>query len=87
MGSLPPIAGGSPARWDRACSCVTNRPTTVRGRPRRLQRFLVFAVPPPDRDPERRRPELPFTPLDEPVPDAPGRFALFFAPVEPRPEV
>ena len=50
-----------------------------------------FAFPlvawPPEREPERRRLELPRTPLLEPVPDAPGRLALFFAPVEPVPDV
>jgi hypothetical protein len=48
---------------------------------------LVLAVPLPDRDPERRRPELPRWPFVDPVPEAPGRLALFFAPLEPRPEV
>ena len=43
--------------------------------------------PAPDREPDRRRPELPRVPFLDPVPDAPGRFALFRAPVEPCPEV
>ena len=43
--------------------------------------------PPPDRDPDRRRLELPRVPLGSPVPDAPGRLALFLAPLDPRPDV
>ncbi len=50
--------------------------------------FLLFdPVPAPDREPERRRLELPRVPFFGPVPDAPGRFALFRAPVDPVPEV
>jgi hypothetical protein len=43
--------------------------------------------PPPDREPERRRLELPDVPFFEPVPDAPGRLALFLATLEPVPDV
>jgi hypothetical protein len=50
----------------------------------------VFALPfepwPPDRDPDRRRLELGFASFFAPVPDGPGRFALFFAPLDPRPD-
>ena len=42
---------------------------------------------PPEREPDRRRLELPFIPFLGPVPDAPGRFLLFFAPLERRPDV
>src|SRR5205085_9318370 len=45
------------------------------------------ACPAPEREPERRRPELPPMPFLGPVPEAPGRFLLFFAPVDPVPEV
>jgi hypothetical protein len=44
-------------------------------------------VPLPDREPERRRLELPRVPFLGPVPDAPGRFADLRAPVEPLPDV
>jgi len=50
-------------------------------------RFLRDPWPAPDRDPERRRPELLRVAFFAPVPDAPARFALLRAPVEPRPEV
>ena len=43
--------------------------------------------PEPDREPERRRLALPAMPFFGPVPDAPGRFALFLAPVDPWPDV
>jgi len=36
---------------------------------------------------ERRRLELPRCCFFDPVPEAPGRLALFFAPVDPRPDV
>jgi len=51
-------------------------------------RYRFFCpLPAPDRDPDRRRPELPRAAFFAPVPDAPARFALFRAPVEPRPDV
>jgi hypothetical protein len=46
-----------------------------------------FEPCPPDRDPDRRRLELPLAAFFAPVPEGPGRFALFFAPVDPRPDV
>src|SRR5688572_30078193 len=49
--------------------------------------FPFDPCPPPDRDPDRRRLELPRTPFLDPVPDGPGRLALFFDPVDPRPDV
>src|SRR3954471_17481128 len=50
--------------------------------------FFLDPALPPLRDPARRRPELLATPFFfAPVPDAPGRFLLFRAPVEPRPDV
>jgi hypothetical protein len=52
-----------------------------------IYRFFCDPRPPPDRDPARRRPELPRVPFFDPVPDAPGLFALFRAPVDPRPDV
>jgi len=42
--------------------------------------------PPPDRDPSRRRLELPRVPFFVPVPDAPGRLPLFFAPLDRCPD-
>jgi len=53
----------------------------------RRQRFLREPCPPPDRDPDRRRPELLRVAFFAPVPDAPGRFALLRAPDERRPDV
>ncbi|HEV3486046.1 MAG TPA: hypothetical protein VG106_11610, partial [Vicinamibacterales bacterium] len=49
--------------------------------------FFLFVWPPPERDPDRRRPELPRAPFFDPVPDGPGRLPLFFFPLDPRPEV
>jgi hypothetical protein len=46
--------------------------------------FFVAPWPPPERDPERRAPELLRAPFLRPVPDGPGRFALFFAPLDRR---
>jgi hypothetical protein len=47
----------------------------------------LLASPPPEREPARRRLELPFMPFFDPVPEAPGRLALFRAPLDPVPEV
>ena len=44
--------------------------------------LLFEPLPEPEREPERLRLELPVAFFFGPVPDAPGRLALFFAPDE-----
>ena len=44
--------------------------------------LLFEPWPEPEREPERLRLELPVAFFFGPVPDAPGRLALFFAPEE-----
>ena len=46
--------------------------------------FFLFVCPLPDRDPDRRLPELPRACFFDPVPDAPGRLPLFFFPFAAR---